>query len=130
MSESGEDFGTAIKRPPAKVGSTFRISELGTTDGGEAISPIRETFEDCFGELALVVENEHGNEETYSFEGSSPIYCCHVPKENHDPEQHGPQTMGFRYSYQFMRAIGTDNPIEVVAWDDTRFPDVEEVVYP
>ena len=119
-----------LRRPPTDVGSAFRISDIGTTDSGVAISAIRDAFEDCFGELALVVESEYGNENTYSFEGSSPIYCCHVPKENHDPDQHGPQTVGFRYSYQFIRDIGTDNPIQVVEWTDTRFTDVEEVVYP
>lgn len=121
---------TELKEPPTHVGSEFRISDLGTDRGGVAISAIKRAFEDCFGELALVIESEYGTENVYSFKGSSPIYCCHVPDDSHDPEMHGPQTVGFRYSYQFMRDLDTDNPVRVVDWDETRFTDVEEVVYP
>ena len=119
-----------LSQPPTDIGSVFRISDLGTTDGGIAISVIQRAFGDCFGELTLITENKHGHEQTYSFQGTNPIYCCHVPDEAYDENEHVAQTMGFRYSYQFMRDIGEDNPIRVVAWDDTRFPDVEEVIYP
>lgn len=121
---------SGAEQPPTSIGSKFRISDLGTDDGGVATSPIRRAFEDCFGELALIVEDENGAEKVYSFDGTSPIYCCHVPDDAHDPEEHGPQTIGLRYSYQFMRDIGADNPIRVVEWDETRFPDVAEVLYP
>jgi len=121
---------SAIEKPPTAVDAEFCISDLGTTDGGKAISAIRRAFEDCFGDLALIVEDEYGTENAYSFQGSSPIYCCHVPDEAHDPEVHGPQTIGLRYSYQFMRDIGTDNPIRVANWGETRFTEVEEVLYP
>lgn len=68
--------------------------------------------------------------EIYSFKDGSPIYLSYVPDENHNPEEMGPQTLGIRYSYQFMRDIGTGNPIRLVPWDETRFTDVVDVVYP
>jgi len=123
---TADDLGT----PPTEIGAEFKISDLGTTEGGRAISALERAFEDSFGDVALQVVDEYGVERTYSFEGTSPIYCCHVPDEHYDPDVHGPQTMGFRYSYRFMRDIGTDNPIQVVAWGDTHFPEAEGVVYP
>jgi len=119
-----------LQQPPTKAGASFTISELGTTEGGTAISAISDAFEDSWEEKALVVTNEDGKEQTYSFQGRSPIYCCHVPQESHVPEEHGPQTVGFRYHYRFIREIDADNEIRVVNWENTRFTDVEEVWYP
>jgi hypothetical protein len=121
---------TAIQQPSTEVGETFKISDLGTMDGGKAVSALRDAFEDSWEEKAIVVEDEYGNDQTYSFEGRAPIYCCHVPDDAYYPEEHGPQTMGFRYSYKFIRNIDEGNEIRVVDWEETRFPDVEEVVYP
>jgi len=119
-----------LTEPPTAIGSTFRITDLGTDDGGVAISAIADAFEDCFGDKALVVENEHGASEVYSFDGRSPIYCCHVPDDAYEPAVHGEQTMGFRYSYRFMRDIGTGNEIEVVDFGDTKLTEVAGVLYP
>lgn len=121
---------TAIQQPPTDIGATFTISDLGTTDGGKAVSVLRDAFEDSWEEKAIVVEDEYGNDQTYSFKGRAPIYCCHVPDDAYYAEEHGAQTVGFRYSYQFIRNIDEGNEIRVVDWEDTRLPDVEEVVYP
>jgi len=119
---------SAVSRPPTDVGSEFTIGDLGTEDGGKAISALRDAFDDCFGELALVLDREDGRS-VYSFDGSSPIYCCHVPDDTYDREQHGPQTVGFRYNYRFMNEL-EESTIRIVDWEETRFTDVEEVVYP
>lgn len=121
---------TDRQTPPTAVGSTFTITDLGTKHGGEAISIIRDAFANCFGDLVLVVETEHGNREAYSFKGRSPIYCCHVPDDRYERAEHGLQTVGFRYNYRFIRDIETAQAIHVVDWDETQFPEVEEVVYP
>lgn len=121
---------TGLQTPPAEVGSTFHITDLGTENGGEAICVIRDTFADCFGDLALVVETKGGIREAYSFKGQNPIYCCHVPDDRYDRAEHGLQTVGFRYNYRFIREIETAQAIHVVEWEQTQFPDVEEVVYP
>jgi|AntRauTorcE11898_2_1112593.scaffolds.fasta_scaffold03299_5 hypothetical protein len=117
-------------QPPTEVGSSFTITDLGTDDGGVAISMIADAFEDSFGDLALSVENEYGNIQIYSFEGRSPIFCSHVPDDAYEPEVHGEQTLGLRYSYRFMRDIESGNPINVVNFEDTRLTNVDETVYP
>lgn len=120
----------SLQRPPTEIGASFTIRDLGTEDGGEAISAIRDAFRDCWEEKALVVEGASWNENTYSFQDGSPIYCCHVPDDGYESEMHGPQTMGFRYSYKFMRDLEANTEVRVVPWDDTQFTDVEEVLYP
>lgn len=127
-----EQFSTGnnTKQPPTEVGSSFTITDLGTDNGGVAISMIADAFEDSFGDLALVVENEHGYTQTYSFKERDPIFCSHFPDDTHEPEVHGAQTIGFRYSYQFMRDIESGNPINVVNFEDTHLTDVDEIIYP
>jgi len=119
---------SAVEHPPTEVGSEFTIEELGTEDGGSAISAIRDVFRDSWGERALVLENED-YESVYSFKEGSPIFYDHAPDDTYDPEEHGPQTIGLRYSYRFMREV-EGSTIRVVEWADTGFPDVEEVFYP
>jgi len=106
----------------------FTIQQLGTEDGGSAISDIRSAFSNCWGEKALVLELEE-HESVYSFKDGSPIFYDHVPDDAYDRQEHGPQTTGVRYSYRFMREI-EGSTIRVVDWEDTGFSDVEEVHYP
>lgn len=130
MSESITEGNSEQKRPPTSTGDAFTISDLGFDDGGKAVSVIADTFEDCFEELALIVENEYGQNNVYSFKNRSPIYCCHIPEEAYNPEEHGDQTVGFRYSYKFIEDINTNNPIRVVEWEETKFTEITSVVYP
>lgn len=113
---------------PTGPGSAFRISDFGFEDGGLAVVAVKEAFRDTWGDVAVRTTNEYGDEPTYAFEGKNPIYLSHVPDP--DPDIHGPETMGLRYNYQFIRDIDQNNKIRVLSWDETRFTDVEEVVYP
>lgn len=117
-----------VPHPPTEVGSEFTIEDFGAEDGGTAISAIREAFSDCWGEKALVLEHDDFRS-VYSLKGGRAIFYDHIPEDAYDPEEHGPQTIGSRYHYRFMREL-EGSTIRVVKWEDTGFPDIEGVYYP
>jgi hypothetical protein len=121
-----------LNLPPTEPGATFTLADTGTDDAGKGVSAVEAAFADTWGEVALVLEDEFGQLQTYAILDGKPIHLSHVYDENYIPDEHGMQTNGIRLNYQFIRCLDATPFVAVVPWEQTLFTDVvaEEVWYP